>query len=205
MPKHVFSFPPEVIKAVQEHVRRAIEAVEPSRFNQESQYTSALANRLQGIAYKGPGASVVFQSTSFDDRGRSSAEKRLGADFAITATISDGTTRIRKAILTQAKRGRIEDLDRTGREDLETKIRKMKQLVDAPKVMEIPERSGRRYPAMVSGNTVLAGRPYTPSGLPSYFTSRILTTLDGSTDPDVVDAVQDSSLPRIDVNGRLIP
>jgi len=203
MPKHAFRFPPEVGAAVKQHVRRAIEAVDPSRYRQEANYTAALVSQLEGVAYQGQHGSVEFRSTVFDDRAAGSAESRYGADFAITATVSDGTTTIRKAILVQAKLGDLDDMSAADAEFLRSQIEKMKQLVDAPKVMEIPEHSGHRYPAMVSGNNVLDHEPYTRMELPEYFTARVTTTLDGATERGVVDAVQDSSLPRVDVLAKL--
>ena len=203
MPKHAFKFPPEVVQAVKQHVRNAVEAVAPNRYRQEANYTAALVNRLEGVAYEGEHGSVVFRSTVFDDRGPHSAESRLGADHAITATITDGRMTVRKAILVQAKLGLLDELDGAERAFLESQIAKMKHLVDAPKVMEIPEYAGRRYPAIVSGNQVLAGAPYLSVSLPDYFVSRVTTTLDGCTDPEVVEIVQDSALPRLDVTAKL--
>ena len=203
MPKHAFKFPGEVVAAVKQHVRHAIEAVAPGRYHQEANYTAALANQLEGIAYKGEHGTVEFHSTVFDDRGAGSAESRYGAGFAITATISDGITTIRKAILVQAKLGRLDEMNNADAEFLRSQLEKMKQLVDAPKAMEIPESGGRRYPAMVSGNNILNGMPYKPMELPEYFAARVTTTLDGSTEREVVERVQDSSLPRVDVTAKL--
>jgi hypothetical protein len=199
MPKHAFKFPPEVVASIKQYVRRAVQAVDPRRYNQEANYTAALVNQLEGAAYQGEYGSVEFHSTVFDDRGAGSAESRYGADFAITATVSDGRITIRKAILVQAKLGYLDDMSTAEAEFLRSQLKKMKRLVDAPKVMEIPERSGRRFPAIVSGNNVLEGVSYTPMALPEYFTARITTTLDGSTDRGVINAVQDSSLLRLDV------
>ena len=203
MPRHAFTFPPEVLVAVKVHVQRAIDAVAPTRYRQEPNYTAALANRLEGIAYEGEHGSIVFHSTVFDDRGRGSAENRLGADHAITATVSDGSTTVRKIILVQAKLGEIDRLSGPEGELLRSQISKMKMLVDAPKVMEIIELEGRRFPKMVSGNKILGGSRYTPMALPDYFTRRVTTTLDGCTDAAAIEAVQDSSLPRIEVSAKL--
>jgi len=203
MPKHAFRFPLEVVSSVKEHVRRAIEAVDPARYRQEANYTAALVSQLEGVAYQGQHGLVAFRSTVFDDRGAGSAESLYGADFAITATVSDGTRTIRKAILVQAKLGYLNDMSAADAARLQSQIEKMKRLVDAPKVMEIPEDSGRRYPSMVSGNNVLYHHPYISMELPDYFTARVTTTLDGATDAGVVEAVQDSSLQRVDVIAKL--
>ena len=203
MPKHAFKFPFEVVDAVKRHVRNVVESIEPARYRQEANYTSALVSRLDGTAYEGKHGIVVFRSTVFDDRGRGSAESRFGADHAITATISDGTITIRKAILVQAKLGHLKEMNESEADLLKLQIGKMKHLVVAPKVMEIPEYSGRRFPAMISGNNILDGRPYTPMGLPEYFAARVTTTLDGCTNPKIVEAVQESSLSRVDVAAKL--
>ena len=79
----------------------------------------------------------------------------------------------------------------------------MKNLVAAPKVVEIREIGDLRFPMMVSGNRILEGAHYTPMSLPDYFTARVTTTLDGCTDRNIVSEVQDSSLPRVDVFGKL--
>ncbi len=203
MPRHAFKFPSVVIAAIKQHVRNAIEAVDAQRYGQEANYTAALVNRLEGVAYHGEHGKVVFSSTVFDDRGPKSAEHRYGADHAITATISDGVTTIQKAILVQAKLGRIDDLGTRDATLLREQIEKMKQLVPAPKVMEIPAQDGRRAPAMISGNRVLEGDPYTPMSLPEYFAARVTTTLDGCTNPHVVAAVKDSSLSRVNITAHL--
>jgi hypothetical protein len=203
MPKHTFRFPPQVGDAIKRHVRNAIEAVEPARYSQEANYTAALINRLEGIAYEGEHGIVKFRSTVFDDRGPDSAESRFGADFAITATISNGTITIQKVILVQAKLGRLSDMSISETKFLKSQLGKMRRLVGAPKVMEIPEHSGCRFPAIISGINILTDQPYTSMDLPDYFVARVTTTLDGCTDPKIVEVVQESSLSRVDVTGKL--
>lgn len=203
MPKHAFKFPPEVVQAIKRHVLNAVEAIEPSRYRQEPNYTAALVTKLQGVAYEGEHGSVEFHSTVFDDRGPRSAEHKFGADFAITATITVARTTVRKAILVQAKLGSLDELNNADTTFLKGQIRKMKQIVAAPKVMEIPEHAGHRYPAMISGNQVLADEPYIAAKLPEYFAARVMTTLDGCTDPKVVEAVQDSSLLSVDIVAKV--
>lgn len=199
MPKHAFKFPDDVVAAVKRHVAAAVNAISPERFRQEAQYTTALVSRLQGTVYEGREGWVSFDSTVFDDRGRNSAEHRYGADFAITATISDHQTTVRKAILVQAKLGRIDRLRKAEADFLRDQLQKMKALTPAPKIMQIPEANGLRTPEMVSGTRVLNDEPYVPMDLPDYFAARVLTTLDGCTKPQIVEAVQDSSLKRVNL------
>ena len=203
MPKHAFKLPPEVVEAVRRHVRNAIDAVAPSRYHQEANYIAALVNRLEGAAYQGPYGSVRFRATVFDDRAQNSAEHRLGADFAIIATIADSHRTIEKVILVQAKLGIVEDMGQREAAFLREQIQKMRQLVDAPKVMEIPEADDRRYPQMVSGNKILSDAPYRPMSLENYFVARVTTTLDGCTNPRVVAMAEDSSLPQLHVDARI--
>lgn len=175
----------------------------PERYKQEPNYTAALLARLDGVAYSGKYGKVVFTATVFNDRGPNSAEKKYGADHAITAIVTDGQTTITKAILVQAKLGCIDDLARKEKESLRKQIKKMKGVVPAPKVMEIPISDGKRYPAVISGNRILEGNGYRPMQLPEYFVARIITTLDGCTDPGVVAAVKDSSLSKLNVHARI--
>lgn len=203
MPKHAFKFPREVVDAVKRHVQSAIDAVAPERYKQEANYTAALLARLDGVAYSGRHGNVVFTATVFDDRGPNSAESKYGADHAITATVSNGQTIITKVILVQAKLGHIDDLTKKERDFLKEQIEKMKKVVPSPKVMEIPSSDGRRYPAVISGNRIHKGSGYRPMELSKYFVTRITTTLDGCTDPEVVAAVKDSSLSRLNVHARI--
>jgi len=203
MPRHAFKLPREVVEAVRRHVINAIEAVTPGRFHQEANYTAALVNRLEGTAYQGPFGSVKFRATVFDDRGPKSAESRLGADFAIIATIADSDRTIEKVILVQAKLGIVEDLDQREVAFLREQIQKMKQLVYAPKVMEIPETNDRRFPRMVSGNNILNDAPYQPMSLENYFVARVTTTLDGCTDRRAVVLAENSSLTKLHVQARI--
>jgi hypothetical protein len=203
MPRHAFKFPTVVVEAVRAHVQRAIEGLDPGRYAQEPNYTAALLGRLEGPAYKGPLGEVTFRNTVFNDRGARSAESRYGADHAITATISDGKTTINKVILVQAKLGRIANLPPSQQEELRKQIAKMRKLVPAPKVMEIPEMGGQRFPAIISGNRILRNEVYVPMYLPDYFVARITTTLDGCTNPSVVARVKDSGLPQLQVSARI--
>jgi hypothetical protein len=197
MPRHAFKFPATVVEAVKNHVAQAIRGLDPKRYRQEPNYTAALAGRLEGDAYRGDHGFVQLTSTVFDDRARNSAEHRYGADFAITAKISDGVTTIEKAIVIQSKIGPIESMNARDKQQLIEQLRKMRSLVPAPKVMQIVESGDSRIPQMVSGNNILSGMPYVPMQLPDYFSARVLTTLDGCTSGAIVSAIQDSSLSRV--------
>jgi len=203
MPKHVFKFPDVVIDQIKMYVRNAIRGLDPIRYQQEANYTVALLGRLEGTAYEGRHGLIQFKFTAFNDRAPNSAESRLGADHAITAIVSDGVTTISKAILVQAKLGEIARLAPAERQRLCEQIEKMKQLVDAPKVLQIVERGGRRYPEMISGTRILQDLPFRSIPLDDYFTWRVTTTLDGCTDPSVVGRVENSALPSLHLVAKL--
>lgn len=125
--------------AVKRYVSEAIRAIEPSRYQQEPSYIAGLAGRLHGVAYDGKDARVSFESTVVGDRGPGSVESWSGVDLAITASISDARSTIRKAILVQAKLGQASNLAVDDLTRLLEQIGQMKQLTRSPQVMEILE------------------------------------------------------------------
>lgn len=201
--RHAFRFPKHIRDAVKRHISNAIEQLSPQRFRQEPGYTAALAARIEGVAYEAEDGSVKFVSTIVDDRGRKSAESWAGADLAITATISDQTRTIQKAIMVQAKLGALSELEPRERSKLLGQVRDMKRLTRSPKVMELPTSNGRRCPRIISGNRLLDNGPYRSMALEDYVVARVLTTLDGDTRALFVSAVQDSSLTQLKVTAML--
>ena len=201
--RHKFKIPRRVQAAVREHVQRAVADLPPAQFRQEPAYIAALLTRLAGVAYRGPDGSVMFSATNVDSVGPGAAESWSGADLAITAIIEQNGRALRKAILSQAKLGRFDQLSRTERERLIRQIRQMRRLTRSPKVMLIYELDGRREPRMASGNGILIGRYSKGLSLPDYFVARVLTTLDGDTRSHFVGAVQDGSLRQLQVEARL--
>lgn len=200
--RHSFRFPEHIRTAVRAHVQAAIDRISPKQFRQEPNYTAALASALIGTPYSAKDGSVVFSATVVDDRGRQTAESWAGADWVITAEISDGRTTIRKAIMVQTKLGQIENLNKTRRKALNGQIKKMRGFTNSPKVMETIEGTDHREPRIVSGNRVLSNEPFRSYSLGGYITGRVLTTLDGDTRPEFVDAVQDSSLTQLKIIAR---
>lgn len=199
LPKHTFRFPEEIRRVVKEYVNARVKNVDPSRFNQEPHYCVALVHSLDGIAYEGTAGFVKFESTSFDDRGPASAESLFGADFAITATISNNRNDIRKAIFCQAKLGSIDGLAPSDLAELKEQITKMRAVTRSPKVMEIVQVGVIRQPRIISGNLVLNDESYTSITFGDYMVRRVLTTLDGDTRQRFVNAVQESSLTQLRV------
>lgn len=207
MPRHAFRFSARVRDAVRQYVNSRVKGVDPRRFKQEPHYCIALIHSLIGTAYDGPEGSVEFEATSIDDRGPNPAEYFSGADFAITATVSDNRSTVKKAILFQAKLGTVDKLPPSKLEELKGQIRKMSCFTRSPKVMEIVEAGVSRQPRVVSGKHVLNDHKYTSIDFGDYIVRRVLTTLDGDTRPGFVDKVQDSSLPelRIKANSNITP
>lgn len=202
MPRHTFRFPAHIRNAVHQYVEKAIAGLEATRFRQEPNYTAALAHALQGTAYSSSDGSVMFTATPMDDRARKSAEHEFGADLAITADISGDSDRIRKAIMIQAKLGAIQELNDKNRDFLNGQIKKMQAVTKSPKVMELILDGDKWSPRIISGNRVLKGESYRPMDLAKYITARVLTTLDGDTRPNFVNAVQDSSLAQLRMKAR---
>lgn len=203
MPKHAFKFPAEVAEKIRRHVENAVQATDPRRYNQEPHYVASLITRLEGTAYEGPHGSVRFESTAAKASGPNSAEWQYGADFAITAAITNGIATIEKAILVQAKLADVTELTPNDLRELKTQIRKMRELVAAPKVLDVPTSDLFRDPRMISGNKILAGQPFRALRLSDYFVARVTTTLDGATNQATVLLVKDSPLARVNVFAKI--
>jgi hypothetical protein len=199
MPRHNFSFPPEVRDSVRDYIDQRVLSIDAKRFNQEPAYVVALIHSLEGIVYEDSDGYIKFTATNIDDRGKGAAEGWFGADFVLTATISNGEREIKKAICVQAKLGTVDEMNESERDDLNWQIEKMKQFTRSPKVMEIEEVEGVRHPYIASGSRILDGEEFESTYLSDYVVRRVLTTLDGDTRPKFVEAVQDSSVPSLEI------
>jgi hypothetical protein len=200
--RHAFSFPEGIREALKNHIEKAVSGIDMKRYLQEPVYTAALAKSLEGTVYEGEDGYVKIQSTIVNAQGSGAAEKWSGADLAITASISKGNQGIRKAILIQSKIGRIDELSPRSRQMLNNQIRKMRNHTRSPKVMEIPVENGQRRPKIISGQRILGNEPYRSYELSDYFANRILTTFDGDTRENFVDAVQESTLTQLKLIAR---
>lgn len=201
--RHAFSFPEHIRRALKNHIEKAVSGIAMERYHQEAAYTTALAKSLEGIVYDGKDGYVKIESTIFSDRGPHSAEKRSGADLAITAEISDKHKSVKKAILVQSKLGSICELSPNRTSELKDQVQKMKRYTKSAKVMEIPVENEQRCPKIVSARKFSKGEAYKSFELGDYFVRRILPTLDGDTRPKFVDGVQDSRLTRLNLIARL--
>lgn len=200
MPRHSFKYSKEFLSELREKIQKAFSGLSPERFGQEPNYTSALLGRLQGIEVQSQyGEYAKIEATVVDDRGADSAESRYGADFVITATVGDSKQKIKKAILVQVKNRSIETLSSSQKKDLKEQINKMKTVVSSPKIAGIRRSQGSAMLEVSSGNKMLNDEEYTKSDFPTYFNQRVITTLDGTTDKTIVEALQESNLRKLDV------
>ncbi len=188
-----------IIKA---HVAEAVSRVDPARYRQEPAYVNAVLGRLDGLVYKGASGEIEIKSTVVDDRGPASAESKYGADFAITAVISSGKSKVEKAIIGQAKRGRIEELSAKESERLLSQVDKMRRHTDQSVVLEVPELLGSspriRLPYLHND-----GKFKAPVLLEDYITAQLIACLHGDRRKNFVDAVQDSTLSRLSLIVRI--
>jgi len=191
--RHAFSFPEGIREALKNHIEKAVSGIDMKRYHQEPAYTSALARSLEGTVYQGEDGYVKIESTIVSDRGPHLAEKRFGADLSITASISYRNQEIRKAILIQSKIGRIDELSPSRKKTLKDQVQKMRNHTRSPKVMEIPVENGQRRPKIIRGQKILANESYRSYELSDYFVNRILTTFDGDTRRNFVNAVQEAN------------
>lgn len=178
---------------IRNHVAEAVARVDPQRYNQEPAYVNAVLSRLDGLVYRGIHGEIEIKATIVDDRGPNSAESKYGADFAITAKISSGKSCIEKAIIGQAKKGRIEELRENERSRLNSQVSKMSNHTDQYAVLEVPEIAGLspriRLPQKHVRNQF---RP--PITLADYITRQLIACMHGDRRGEFVSAVQDSSL-----------
>lgn len=158
-------------------------------------YVNAVLSRLDGLVYRGVHGKIDIKATIVDDRGPKSAESIYGADFAVTAVISThGGAVVEKAILGQAKKGRVEELNSSETERLNSQVEKMRHFTDQYVVLEVPE-NGEIPPRIRlprGGNTYCH-----PLTLENYITNKLVECLHGDRRNDFVAAVQDSRLSKL--------
>lgn len=201
MPRHSFSYSRRFLDSVRNAISEAIKGLDERRFPQEPKFTSALLGRLHGIEIRtNLGEYLRIDTTDVADRGDNSAEKRSGADLVITATCADNEKKVRKAIMFQLKEGSLHGLPPAKRKGLSDQIKKMKHLVNSPKIGAILRQNGKFTLEVGSGNRFLQGDDFQVQDFASYFNQRVITTLDGNTDAYTVDRLQDGDFPSIRVS-----
>lgn len=199
--REYFQWHEDVKEAVSKHIKKAYN-ISLNSFYQEPAYTAAFLGRLEGIAYDGNYGRVEFYTTIVTDHGQNSAEKKSGADFAITAVLEQGNKHLKKAILGQAKKGNIDSFSNSQKRDLLEQIRKMKNVTSAPKVLEIPDFEGGT-PTIRSGNAILNSEPpYIRMRFEKYIIGRVMICFEGDIRPEFVAAVRESKLSRLEIIAR---
>jgi hypothetical protein len=103
---------------------------------------AGLLARLDGVVYRGKKMSIEIESTIVSDRGPSSGESTWGADFAVVGRIRGRNVGVRKAVLGQAKRGRLDDLRGRARAGFRSQVLRMNAATTALIGLEIPAQVG---------------------------------------------------------------
>lgn len=193
MPRHAFQFPKYIRTELKEFINRKINETDKTRFEQESNYVAAFFGKLDGYIFQDENYIIKFTTTIYNDRGAHSAESRLGADFSITATISDHEKKVRKVILFQAKKLEKD----VKRKKTYEQIKTMKLWTAAPKIFVIGDSNESPY--VYSANKILKKNKCYKFKLAEYVTKRVLTTFDGDTRTKFVEVVQESRLNNLDI------
>lgn len=196
----VFDLHPDIKAALAKHIEHAIDRVNPQRYRQEPHYINALISKLDAKVYEGPHGYLELRGTSVDDHGPGAAERESGADFAITAIVGFGTSQLKKAVLGQAKRGRIEQLTRAESGRLTDQIEKLKLRTKHYVIVETPFAAGQTVAVRRSVPTNPA-RQHASQTLEDYL-EQLIRCSHGDRRRAFVDAVQDSSLPELKVTYR---
>ena len=220
----IIDVPPEAKRALSLHITNVIKRIDCSRFSQEPQYVAALFGRLDAMVYESARFSLELRSTIVDDRGRGSAESNWGADFALVASITQGSDSMEKAVLGQAKRGSLTRLSPSGSEKFRIQAVKMSRatsdliglevpttnevqptvrIIDVPKLHgNIPIYSFDSF-LLRHEHTITASNAGPPVALTKhiplgqYIYARLLRCIHGDIRPNFVQAVSDSKLTKL--------
>lgn len=188
-----------IVQAVRDHINNVCNRVDPKRFGQEHAYIAALMGKLEGIAWEDEEneASVVFKTTVVNDRGPNAAEKKYGADFAITLERSNRDTKVTKAVIGQAKRGSLESLSKRENERLIQQCSMMSRHTSEYLVMETPIYSNS-VPMIVlpKRNLILSNAKIT---LTDYIIDFFVACKHGDQRSNFISAVEESKLNRLEV------
>ena len=189
----------DVEKNLRDFIKTKIREVSIARFHQEPAYVTALLAKLDGYTYKGfSGQRISINSTIVNDRGPNSAEKKYGADFAITVSIQSGKSLINKAVLGQAKKGCTINLSSNGKIALNNQINKMATVTKDYVVLEIPENLEGSLNILASNSG--GSGPFRDSvGLEGYIISQLLGCHHGDRRKSFIDAVQHSDLSNLSI------
>lgn len=191
----------EVKIVVRKYIENAFSSIDPKRFAQEPAYVAALMAKLDGLVWSDEeeGAFVIFRTTIVNDRGPKSAESRFGADFAITLDLQNDEDHITKATIGQAKLGSKDKLTTSELKNLKKQCQKMSIRTPDFLVLETPNKLGVCPMVRLSSNNNGLSLSEDLIRLDDYLIDYLIACLHGDTRSEFVSAVQESSLPGLEV------
>lgn len=183
--------------ALERYIKRAT-AVRPEAFSQEPDFVAAVLGRLEGTAWENEEgtATIRFRSTIATSRGPNSAERRTGADFAITLERISGSESVTKAVIGQAKRGNIRDLTAQRVAELIDQCLRMSKHTDSLLIMETPKDAEHLMVRVIhvkDSQVQIGGR----IGFSEYLIDRLNACNHGDMREGFVDGVRSSKLPAL--------
>jgi hypothetical protein len=188
-----FDWPSEIRHAIRKHVEHAVFRLSPERYEQEHAYVAALIARLDGLVYDGAAGRVEFLGTVVNDRGPNSAESRWGADFALTASLSQGERSSHKAVLGQAKRGRVHNLSSSERSRLDGQCSQMMSATSSCVILETPSFHRDEEPVLPTVQILGDSEPDAMT-IADYFIDQFAVCLHGDRRSDFVIRASNSRL-----------
>ncbi len=192
----------ELLLAVRQHVEVAASRLDKARFSQEGAYAIAFIGRLDGVINLGGENGLIdIKSTIVNDRGPGAAEKKYGADFALVFEGWFKNETIRKAVLSQAKNNKIEDIGNQETIRLMGQCSLMAKRTDSYVVMESPE-SKYGIPTVRIGNP--ENSRWSDYSIPfhEYIVDKLIACKHGDRREKFIDAVSDSGLSKLGVVTR---
>lgn len=196
--REYFQWEDEVKKAVRKFIKKVLKEMTVEEFKQEPAYVAALFGRLKGTAYSGKYGHIKFKTTIISDRGPNSAEKKYGVDFVIRVILKMEDIIQKKAVIGQAKKGNVDDLNRSEKERLINQIRKMKRITSSPLYLSLP-KTNKEKPRFYSSNKILKGEKPKGFDFEEYIIQRLLTCIDGDTNEYFYEAIGESSLYLLEI------
>lgn len=190
------------LKKAFNHIKGAYQEIERKNYQQEAGYIAAVMGRLNGTItspHTSGSMTFKFDTVIVNDRGPGAAENKYGADFAIVFKKLGVGDEVSKAVIGQAKNGSSEKLNKKERERLIKQCEDMHRHTSEYVVIEAPRENE-------SGPMVRLGDVSQPLkirqrriSLESYILNNLVGCSHGDRRDHFVDAVQDSSLRKLEV------
>lgn len=190
----------KLLKEVNDYVLTTVSGLERKRYEQESAYVSAFLGRLDGSIDLGEKNGVIeLRSTVVTDRGPGAAEHKFGADFALVFKSKGGALEINKAVIAQAKNGKLEELSTNEKTRLTTQCKKMAEVTQHYFVLEAPIKDNA-IPTVRLGT--FENKQWSSEQIPfgEYLVDYIILCRHGDRRDDFIAAVGDSKLTMLKIN-----